>query len=69
MPVTTDIDPSLVLLLVDASIESYYAYDSHGPAHCNPQMVTPPIGAPAVGRAAGDEYAPALRNIAFPRWR
>jgi triacylglycerol lipase len=44
MPVTTNIDPSLASLLIDASIESYYAFDPHAPAKCNPQNVTPPTG-------------------------
>lgn len=44
MSVTTSVDPSLALLLVDASIESYYAYDPHAPARCNPRLVTPPAG-------------------------
>ncbi len=44
MSVTTSIDASIALLLIDASIESYYALDPHDPAHCNPHMVTPPTG-------------------------
>ncbi|MDT7596082.1 MAG: triacylglycerol lipase [Pseudonocardiales bacterium] len=46
MPVTTNIDPSIASLLIDASIESYYALDAHAPAKCNcdPKKVTPPIG-------------------------
>ncbi|MGH3768715.1 MAG: lipase family protein [Pseudonocardiaceae bacterium] len=44
MTVTTNIDPSLASLLVDASIEAYYAFDSHAPAQCNPTKVTPPTG-------------------------
>lgn len=44
MPVTTNIDPSLASLLIDASIESYYALDPHAPAKCNPRNVTPPAG-------------------------
>lgn len=44
MSVTTTIDPPLALLMVDASIESYYALDAHDPARCNPQGVTPPPG-------------------------
>ena len=44
MTVTSNIDPSLALLLVDASIESYYALDSHAPAKCNPRNVVPPTG-------------------------
>lgn len=44
MSVTTKIDPSLALLLVDASIESYFAFNAHDPARCNPPGVTPPPG-------------------------
>lgn len=44
MPVTTNIDPSLASLLIDASIESYYALDPHAPSKCKPQNVTPPTG-------------------------
>ena len=44
MAVTTQIDPSLAKLLIDASIQSYYAFDQHDPAHCNPDLVTPPPG-------------------------
>jgi len=44
MPVTTKIDPSLAALLIDASIESYYALDPHAPDKCNPKNVTPPTG-------------------------
>jgi triacylglycerol lipase len=44
MSVTNKIDPSLASLLVDASIESYYAYDPHVPARCKPALVTPPAG-------------------------
>lgn len=44
MPVTRNIDPSLASLLIDASIESYYALDPHAPAKCNPRNVTPPTG-------------------------
>lgn len=34
----------MALLLVDASIESYYAYDPHAPARRSPRLVTPPVG-------------------------
>ncbi|MGB7796534.1 MAG: lipase family protein [Pseudonocardiaceae bacterium] len=44
MPVTTNIDPSIASLLIDASIESYYALDPHAPAKCNLRNVTPPTG-------------------------
>jgi triacylglycerol lipase len=44
MSVTNNIDPSLALLLVDASIESYYAYDPHVPAQCKLDLVTAPAG-------------------------
>ncbi|MGH3785080.1 MAG: lipase family protein [Pseudonocardiaceae bacterium] len=44
MSVTTHIDPSLSRVLIEASIESYYAFDSHNPGRCNRTKVTPPTG-------------------------
>lgn len=46
MPVTTNIDSTRALLLIDASIESYYALDAHDPARCNcsAERVKPPDG-------------------------
>jgi hypothetical protein len=44
MSVTNKINPSLASLLVDASIESYYAYDPHLPARCKLTLVSPPAG-------------------------
>lgn len=44
MAITTAIDPTLGLLLVDASIQAYNAYDANVPAVCNPGCVTPPAG-------------------------
>lgn len=48
MSVTNNIDPSLASLLVDASIESYYAYDAHVPARCRLDLVTSPPGYDAI---------------------
>lgn len=38
MSVTTTIDPSIASLLIDASIEAYYALDPHAPAKCIHRM-------------------------------
>lgn len=44
MSTTTKVDPSLAPLMVDASIESYYAFDPHDPVRFDPQGITPPPG-------------------------
>lgn len=44
MPITTKIDPVQALLLIDASIQAYNAYDSNDPAACASAAVTPPPG-------------------------
>lgn len=44
MPVTTQIDPSLALLLIEASLQAYNAYDGNDPARCVTGAVTPPAG-------------------------
>ncbi|MGH9277778.1 MAG: lipase family protein [Acidimicrobiales bacterium] len=40
----TTIDPVLGPLLLDASIQAYYAYDEHNPSRCRPDAVCPPDG-------------------------
>lgn len=44
MPITTRIDAARALLLIDASIQAYNAYDSSDPAACGSTAVTPPAG-------------------------
>ncbi len=44
MSTTIHIDPALALLLIEASIQAYNAYDSSHPARCATSAVTPPAG-------------------------
>jgi hypothetical protein len=62
MPVTTNIDPAIASLLIDASIESYYALDPHAPAKCNPRNVTSPTGYDLVGCWTGVDTVFSISN-------
>src|ERR671932_35595 len=37
-------NPTVATLLMEASIQAYYAYDDHAPARCRPAGVCPPPG-------------------------